>query len=126
MVHVRACLSSAALAFLIAATAGAGSISGTLHAPMAAPGSKQVDPYAGSARSLPGAHMMQRGLVTDAVVYVDEVPVGSNAGAPPETPRLTQKDQMFAPRVVAVARGNAVDFPNMDPIFHNVFRQTKH
>ena len=25
------------------------------------------------------------------------------------------------PRVVAVTRGGAVDFPNLDPIFHNVF-----
>jgi plastocyanin len=35
--------------------------------------------------------------------------------------RLTQKDKSFVPRVVAVPAGSTVDFPNVDPIFHNVF-----
>ena len=31
------------------------------------------------------------------------------------------KGKEFRPRVVAVAAGGTVDFPNEDPIFHNVF-----
>ncbi len=35
--------------------------------------------------------------------------------------RLAQKDKSFVPRVLAVPVGSTVDFPNEDPIFHNVF-----
>jgi plastocyanin len=34
---------------------------------------------------------------------------------------LHQKDERFAPHVVAVMAGSVVQFPNDDPIFHNVF-----
>jgi hypothetical protein len=34
---------------------------------------------------------------------------------------MTMKGKTFVPRVVVVAVGGAVDFPNEDPIFHNVF-----
>lgn len=35
--------------------------------------------------------------------------------------RMTQKDKIFAPHILAVPVGAVVDFPNFDPIFHNVF-----
>ena len=54
------------------------------------------------------------------VVYLENVP-----GPPPAralaTARLAQRDKQFVPRVVAVMRGAAVEFPNDDKIFHNVF-----
>jgi plastocyanin len=34
---------------------------------------------------------------------------------------MAQKKQVFQPHVLAVQVGTAVDFPNSDPIFHNVF-----
>lgn len=34
---------------------------------------------------------------------------------------LMQKDKSFVPGVLAVPAGSTVDFPNEDPIFHNVF-----
>jgi len=34
---------------------------------------------------------------------------------------MKQKDKHFDPHVLAVPIGGAVDFPNLDPIFHNVF-----
>ena len=34
---------------------------------------------------------------------------------------ITQKDEQFAPHVVAVTTGSSVAFPNGDPFFHNVF-----
>ena len=34
---------------------------------------------------------------------------------------ITQKDETFVPRVVAVTAGSTIDFPNSDPFFHNVF-----
>jgi hypothetical protein len=45
----------------------------------------------------------------------------------PPTPRplqqykLVQKDRQFLPHVLVVPTGSNVDFPNMDPFFHNVF-----
>jgi plastocyanin len=34
---------------------------------------------------------------------------------------MEQKDKHFKPHVLAVPVGSTVDFPNLDPIFHNVF-----
>jgi plastocyanin len=35
--------------------------------------------------------------------------------------RLVQKDKMFSPHLLVVPAGSSVDFPNLDPFFHNVF-----
>jgi plastocyanin len=42
------------------------------------------------------------------------VPQGARA-------RMVQKDKTFTPHVLAVPIGAVVDFPNLDPIFHNAF-----
>jgi plastocyanin len=50
--------------------------------------------------------------------------VGPVAGARAERgerPRLVQQDTSFHPPVLVVPVGGAVDFPNQDPFFHNVF-----
>jgi len=38
-----------------------------------------------------------------------------------QKPRLVQKNKSFEPRVVILRAGTAVEFPNHDPFFHNVF-----
>ena len=40
---------------------------------------------------------------------------------PPPAPRLVQKDKKFTPHLLVVQAGTAVEFPNRDPFFHNVF-----
>jgi plastocyanin len=35
--------------------------------------------------------------------------------------RLVQKDKKFTPHFLAIPTGSSVDFPNLDPFFHNVF-----
>lgn len=55
--------------------------------------------------------------LSDVIVYVD----GPKAKGRSEHVRMVMKDKEFRPRVVAVATGGVVDFPNQDPIFHNVF-----
>jgi len=35
--------------------------------------------------------------------------------------RLTQKNKEFSPHLIVVPAGSNVDFPNLDPFFHNVF-----
>lgn len=44
--------------------------------------------------------------------------------APPAAPRrleMKQENKVFTPHVVAIPVGGTVAFPNLDPIFHNVF-----
>ena len=46
------------------------------------------------------------------------------AAAVPASPghaRMVQSDKRFSPHILAVATGTRVDFPNLDPIFHNAF-----
>ena len=47
----------------------------------------------------------------------------ADAPAPrhPEHATILQKDKTFSPHVLAVPLGSFVDFPNLDPIFHNAF-----
>lgn len=35
--------------------------------------------------------------------------------------RIIQRTKRFAPHVLAVEKGTEIDFPNLDPFFHNVF-----
>ncbi|HMD48248.1 MAG TPA: hypothetical protein VKG79_04080 [Bryobacteraceae bacterium] len=35
--------------------------------------------------------------------------------------QMIQKDKTFLPHVLAIAKGTIVEFPNLDPIFHNAF-----
>jgi plastocyanin len=49
-------------------------------------------------------------------------PVGRAAPAPaPKRVEMKQQDKTFKPHVVAVPLGGTVDFPNLDPFFHNAF-----
>lgn len=91
--------------------------------PVADPGSA-ANPYPGRATSLPGHHVSPRGIAEDAVVFMDRVPAAAEsmlAAATQAMPKLAQKGQQFVPRVIAIAQGSRVDFPNQDPIYHNVF-----
>lgn len=50
------------------------------------------------------------------------VPQGSPpVPAAPKRAVMTQKDKHFNPHVLAIPVGSTVDFPNLDPIFHNAF-----
>ncbi len=63
----------------------------------------------------------------DAVVWLTPLSSISNrpamvdAQAAPRRLHLVQKQKRFEPHVLAVPLGSAVDFPNNDPLFHNVF-----
>jgi plastocyanin len=58
----------------------------------------------------------QRGTV---IVFAE--PLDAAAPVRPAKAALTQQDKSFRPPVLAVPVGSIVDFPNSDPIFHNVF-----
>jgi plastocyanin len=102
--------------------ARAGVIRGEIHAPArAASVSVHSDPYPGRADALPGRHAMAPPSITDAVVYLDPAPEDESDLTIGPHPELQQKNQSFVPRVIAIRVGTTVDFPNRDPIFHNVF-----
>jgi plastocyanin len=49
-------------------------------------------------------------------------PLGRAAPASPAKREvMRQKDRHFTPHVLAIPVGSTVDFPNLDPIFHNAF-----
>ena len=54
----------------------------------------------------------------NVVVFVD---VPTPVPSAPDRATIRQVDEVFSPRVVAVSTGSTVEFPNDDPIFHNVF-----
>jgi plastocyanin len=58
------------------------------------------------------------GGLKDAYVYVDQIRGGSAHG---HTIEIKQKDKQFYPQVAVVQRGTTLVFPNLDPVFHNVF-----
>jgi plastocyanin len=52
------------------------------------------------------------------VVFLKDAPA---LRTDPTTVEIRQRDENFVPRVVAVPVGSLVQFPNDDPIYHNVF-----
>src|SRR5688572_4296343 len=64
-------------------------------------------------RTKPGA---PRGTI---IVFAE--PLDGAVPARPATAKLEQKEKTFSPLVLAVPVGSSVEFPNLDPIFHNVF-----
>jgi plastocyanin len=54
------------------------------------------------------------------VIWLEPV-VGKAALPAPSRARMIQKNKTFSPHVLAIPTGATVDFPNLDPIFHNVF-----
>lgn len=57
--------------------------------------------------------------ISNVIVFLKDAP--HRGDPPPMNVTITQKDEAFVPRVVAVTRGSTIDFPNADPFFHNVF-----
>jgi plastocyanin len=48
-------------------------------------------------------------------------PVGAVRPPTPLHVRMLQKDKAFQPHLLIVTVGSTVDFPNLDPVFHNAF-----
>lgn len=118
---MRPTLAALLMTLACASPVTAGSIRGSVRVPSAPAAEAGFRPYAGRASSLPAPVRTVRGAVTDAVIYLDAAPADSTRHASDERPQLGQRGQAFEPRVVVVPVGGTVDFPNFDPIFHNVF-----
>lgn len=57
--------------------------------------------------------------IRNVVVYLKDV--AYRGPLAPTRAALRQEHETFLPHVVAITRGSTIDFPNADPIFHNVF-----
>jgi plastocyanin len=64
-----------------------------------------------------------KGDRSQVVVYLEGVPEPARgAGAPAgAATKIRQRDNTFWPGLVVVRRGESVEFPNEDKVFHNVF-----
>jgi plastocyanin len=59
------------------------------------------------------------------VIYLEaSTSAGQNAADSP-APQIQQLDRRFIPDLVVVPVGSTVSFPNMDPIFHNIYSLSK-
>ena len=117
-----ACLTSFGLAgFLLAVPAAAlqeatGRVTGTVKLTTASSQRSTASAYEGrsvSPRAKPLPESRNVVIFFDSIrVHVDLVKMNAS---------IAQKDEQFAPHVVAVTAGSSVSFPNDDPFFHNVF-----
>jgi plastocyanin len=55
------------------------------------------------------------------VLWLETTGGTSSKNLPVRRTQMKQKDKSFVPHVLAIPVGGAVDFPNLDPIFHNAF-----
>ncbi|MBI4886746.1 MAG: hypothetical protein HY824_06615 [Acidobacteria bacterium] len=69
-------------------------------------------------RSVPTPKLAAESERRNVVVYVRDA---RPQRVTPTRAVIRQHDEMFTPRVVAVTVGSDVEFPNDDPIYHNVF-----
>ena len=61
---------------------------------------------------------------TRVVLYLEGAGPAGDAAANP-APQVQQLDRRFQPDLVVVPIGSTVSFPNMDPIFHNIYSLSK-
>jgi len=76
----------------------------------------EIAHQAGHAHTVPASS-------ADVVVWLTPTQTSLTSTAPRVTQgyTLAQKDKMFSPHLLVVPTGSSVDFPNLDPFFHNVF-----
>jgi len=59
-----------------------------------------------------------------SVVYLESAPQAA-FGPPPGRAEMDQDGETFVPYVLPISVGTTVDFPNSDPVYHNVFSLSK-
>src|ERR1700758_3853367 len=59
------------------------------------------------------------------VLYLEGPDLATAHRPKPDSTEIQQIDRRFLPDLVVVPVGSTVSFPNMDPIFHNIFSLSK-
>jgi plastocyanin len=106
------------------APAQAGWIEGTLViSPTLAVRKPRLRPYSDyGPGSLPRSASPESNEFVNVVVYLDTAPPAAEpVDVPLRTLAIAQRNETFVPHVLAVLAGSTVQFPNADPVFHNVF-----
>jgi plastocyanin len=67
-------------------------------------------------------HFSDEGVVI-WLTPVNVATAGADAAPPKGRLQLAQKNKEFVPHLLVVQVGSVVEFPNLDPFFHNVFSQ---
>lgn len=65
-------------------------------------------------------HSRNKSGSADVVLWLTNMQTKETV-SPGPTVRLLQKDKQFTPHMLAVTAGSAIEFPNQDPFFHDVF-----
>ena len=94
---------------------GAGRVTGVVKLTLASSAPSSASAY--ERRSV-GPRPRPQSELKNVVIFFSDLP--SNKPAPMQA-SIAQKDEQFAPHLVAVTAGSSVAFPNEDPFFHNVF-----
>jgi len=69
-----------------------------------------------------GASAKKTSGASDVVVWLTPLQPQASSPARSSGPyRLLQREKQFSPHLLVVPRGSSVEFPNVDPFFHNVF-----
>ena len=110
-------LAAATAARPAAAPATTGRVEGIVRLTSSPPRSVQSGVYPSRRVTAPVAPAATE--MGNVVVFIKNAPARDDLAVVRAT--ITQKDEAFVPRVVAITAGSTVEFPNFDPYFHNVF-----
>ncbi len=99
------------LAFLVAASAAGGTVAGKV---ILVKDGKELSDASNVVVWVEGTH--KPGAAATA-----QSPARSGAAGEPAAGTMKSASKRFQPRVVAVPKNSTVEFPNADPIYHNVF-----
>jgi plastocyanin len=78
--------------------------------------------YPGFKPAPPPAHSEQRDDEwRNIVIFLESAPTMPENPAGDQVLQIAQLGETFIPHVLPVMKGSTVEFPNQDPIFHNVF-----
>ena len=94
---------------------GTGSVRGRVSIGIPVTAKRATPTYS---RSVQTVALAPESEVRHVVVYVKDAP---RTAVPPMRAEIRQRNENFVPHIIAVTVGSTVDFPNDDPIYHNVF-----
>src|ERR1700733_1477455 len=115
-------LPTLAAGLLTLQTVMAGTISGTVRAEGKQGAEEEGGGGSYSSKALKNAERINYDDMRDFVVYIKGPVPGAKVVRPLE--EIRQKNATFVPHVLPVMVGAAVEFPNDDNIFHNVFSKS--
>ena len=110
-----------AAAVAVVAEARAGRIEGTIRFEGVQSSAPRLSPYAGRLGGEAGDATPPPPSVEEIALYLADLRPHPVRPDSLQRPQLRQVSIRFDPRVLAVPVGTTVDFPNLDPVFHNVF-----